>query len=147
MDVKHKQGLPLVELDENEVVLGDQDLIQDNEACNAEITLYALVGNLSSNTMRVKSRIKNQEIISFINLGGTHNFLDAAMLLNLNLQIDTSLILEMKVAIGSLIKKKKKIFDGATYSIQSIKFVIDLNVLHLGGCEVVLATKWLSTFG
>ena len=103
LDIRHKQGLLLVELDENEVVLGDQDLIQDNKACNAEITLYALVGNLSSNTTRVKSRIKNQEIVSLINLGSTHNFLDAAMLLNLNLQIDTSLILEMKVANGSVI--------------------------------------------
>ena len=53
----------------------------------------------------------------------------------------------MKVANGFGIKKKKKkrIFDGATHLIQGIKFVIDLNVQHLGGREVVIATKWLST--
>ena len=40
----------------------------------------------------------------------------------------------MKVANGFGIKKKKKrIFDGATHSIQGIKFVIDLNVQHFGG--------------
>lgn len=43
----------------------------------------------------------------------------------------------MKVANGFGIKKKKKkrIFDGATHLIQGIKFVIDLNVQHLGGVK------------
>ena len=31
--------------------------------------------------------------------------------------------------------KKKRIFDGATHLIQGIKFVIDLNVQHLGGVK------------
>ena len=34
-----------------------------------------------------------------------------------------------------------------TLAIQGSKFVMDLNVLHLGGWTVVLGTHWLSTLG
>ena len=48
-------GIQLVEMNEDEVVLGPQDGGADN---SVEITLYVLIGNPSSNTIRVKGRIK-----------------------------------------------------------------------------------------
>uniref|UniRef100_A0A7N2LY12 Integrase catalytic domain-containing protein n=1 Tax=Quercus lobata TaxID=97700 RepID=A0A7N2LY12_QUELO len=107
-EVEHKSGLQLVQLDDDGVTLGTQDQVQgsDNMVTPVEITLYALIGNSSTNTMRVRSRIKNHEVVSLIDSGSTHNFLgDAAKLdmLNLhldmlNLHLDTSQILEVKVA-------------------------------------------------
>ena len=93
-EVEHAQGLRLVKLDDNgDVVIELEE--QDNKA---EITLYALVGNPSPNTMRVKSKIKDQEVMSLLDSGSTHNFLDTAMAMKLKLQINTSKILEVKVA-------------------------------------------------
>ena len=83
-----------MELDDNvDVVIELEE--QDDKA---EITLYALVGNPSPNTMRVKSKIKDQEVMSLLDSGSTHNFLDTAMAMKLQLQINTSKILEVKVA-------------------------------------------------
>ena len=42
--------------------------------------------------------------MSLIDSGSTHNFLDAAELPALQLQLDTSKIMEVKVADGSIIK-------------------------------------------
>ena len=70
----------------------------------AKITLYTLIGNPSTNTMRVKGRIKNCEVVSLIDSSNTHNFLDAAELDMLNLYLDTSQILEVKVADDSVMK-------------------------------------------
>ena len=106
-EVEHKSGLQLVQLDDDGVTLGTQDQVQgsDNMVTLAEITLYALIGNSSTNTMRVRSRIKNHEVVSLIDSGSTHNFLgNAAKLDMLNLHLDTSQILEVKVADGSVIK-------------------------------------------
>ena len=50
-----------------------------------EITLYALIGNPTSNTMRIKGRIQNHDVVSLIDFGSTHNFLDAVVLLVLHL--------------------------------------------------------------
>ena len=104
------------------------------------------MGSLSSQTMRVKGRIKNHEVVSLIDSRSTHNFLDVVELPTLHLQLDTSQILEVKVADGSVFKTLG-VCHGVTISIQGYKFVVDFNVLHLGGCAVVLGTQWLCTLG
>nr|XP_023879731.1 uncharacterized protein LOC111992135 [Quercus suber] len=146
MDVEHCSDAQLVELEEDGVVLGPQEQGKASDHVSAEITLYALVGNPSAQTMRVKGRIKNHEVVSLIDSGSTHNFLDAAELLTLKLPLDTSQILEVKVADGNTIKTLG-VCHGVTIIIQGSAFVVDFNVLQLGGCAVVLGTQWLSTLG
>ena len=127
-------GAQLVELEEDGVVLGPQENVHLANSVGAptEITLYALVGNPSTQTMRVKGRIKNHEMVSLIDSGSTHNFLDAAKLHTLNLPLDTSQILEVKVVDGNIIKTLG-FCHGVLVIIQGYKFVVDFNVLHLGG--------------
>ena len=96
--------------------------------------------------MTVKGRIKNREVVSLIDSGSTHNFLDAIDLDNLRLPLDISQILEAKMADGSIVKTLG-VCHRVTLFIQGNKFVLDLNVLHLGGCAVVLGTQWISTLG
>ena len=68
------------------------------------------------------------------------------MLPRLQLQLDTFWVLEVKVADGTIIKTLDS-YLGVTITIQGYRFVIDFNVLHLVGCEVVLGTQWLRTLG
>ena len=96
-------GVQLVEITNDEVLLEPQGEIQRSgvDKCGidpAEISLYALIGCPNSNTMRVRGRIKKQEVVSLINSGSTYNFLDASMLPRLQLQLDTFCILEVNVA-------------------------------------------------
>ena len=148
MEVEPKYGVQLVELEEDGVVLGPQEGVQLPKSIGSlvEITLYALVGNPSTQTMKVKGMIRNHEMVSLIDFGNTHNFPDVVELPNLKLPLDTSQILEAKVANGSIVKTLG-ICHGVTVLIQGYKFVVDFNVLHLGGCAVVLGTQWLCTLG
>ena len=115
-------------------LLGHQEAVQasENIVALAEITLNALMGSASSQTMSVKGRIKNREVVSLIDSRITYNFLDASNLDNLRLPFDTSQILEVKVIDGSVVKTFG-VCHGVTFFIQGYKFVLDLNVLHLGG--------------
>ena len=79
--------------------------------------------------MRVKGRIKNHEIVSLIDSGSIHNFLDVAKLNTLNLPLDTSQNLEVKVADGNIIKTLGVCHE-VTVIIQGYKFVVDFNVFH-----------------
>ena len=139
-------GIPLVEITEEEVLMDNTNVSSRNEVNSAEITLYALVGNPTANTMRIKGRFQNHEVVSLIDSGSTHNFLDAAVLPVLQLHLDTSQILEVKVADGTIIKTLGSC-HGVNITLQGHRFVLDFNVLHLGGCEVILGTQWLSTLG
>ena len=50
------------------------------------------------------------------------------------------------MADGSIIKTLG-VCHGVTVLIQGYKFVVDFNVLHLGGCVVVLGIQWLCKLG
>ena len=144
MEAEQQSKLQLVEIEEDTATLNHTISCQDDEVSSAKITHYALVDSPSSNIVRVKGRIKNHEVVSLIDLGSTHNFLDADIAPAMKQHIDTSQILEIKVADGSIIKTLG-VFHDVLFCVPRYKFVVDMNVLHLGGYDIVLGTKWLST--
>ena len=91
-------------------------------------------------------RINHQELIILIDTGSTHNFLDTSiwMLLKLPLSIKDSF--DVKI-VGGAVLKTKGACHGVGVRIQGQEFLLDLNVLSLGGCDVVLGTQWLFTLG
>ena len=62
-----------------------------------EITLYALLGSPFSGTMRVLARIKQQEMVTLIDSGSTHNFLDEDMWMALNLPLSSKDTFEVQI--------------------------------------------------
>ena len=91
MEVEPKPSrVQLEEINKDEVLFDNQDVSLRSGVDPVEITLYALVGNPTSNTMRIKGRIQNHDVVSLIDSRSIHNFLDAAVLLVLHLQLDTS---------------------------------------------------------
>ena len=85
-------------------------------------------------------RINHQDLVILIVTGCTYNFLDTSiwMLLKLPMPIEDNF--EVKIANGAMVKTK-----GACHAmnlkIQGRKFIMDLNVLSLGGFDVVLGTQ------
>ena len=112
----------------------------------AEITLYALLGSPSPSTMRVWGRINNQEMVILIDSGSTHNFLDVALWKSLQLPLSTQDCFEVKVANGAVLQTEG-VCHVVQLKIQGTLFSVDLNVLPLGGCDVVLGTQWLYSLG
>ena len=96
--------------------------------------------------MRVKGRINNHEVVSLLDSASTYNFIDAAILPILKLPLDSSQLLDVKVADGNVIKTLG-VYHAVILLMQGHRCTIDFNVLHLGGCEVVLGTQWLCTLG
>ena len=112
----------------------------------AEITLYALVGSPTPGTMRVNGMIIGEGLIILLDSGSTHNFIDDALLPKLQLSMDVTQILEVKVANRDVIKTQEVCRD-VEIQVQGYTFMVQLHVLPLEGCEVVLGTYWLSTLG
>ena len=81
-----------------------------------------------------------------IDTGSIHDFLDAAILSKLQLQLDPTISFEVKVANGETIKTKGVCVD-VKVVMQGHIFFMDLNVLPLGNCELVLGTRWLRFLG
>ena len=85
-------------------------------------------------------RINQKELVILIDTGSTHNFLDTSiwMLLKLPMYIEDSF--EVKIANGTMVKTKGA-RNVVNLKIQGQEFIMDLNVLSLGGRDVVLRTQ------
>ena len=70
-----------------------------------EITLYALVGSPSPGTIRIEGKIQRQYLVILIDIGSTHNFLDARLCSSLKLAIDPALAFDVKIANGATVRK------------------------------------------
>ena len=69
-----------------------------------EITLYALTGTPTPSTMRVRGKVNRNGLVILIDIGNTHNFVDASLVFRLQLMVDVSKSLEVKVGNGSVVK-------------------------------------------
>ena len=146
LEVEQKpHTVQLVEIVDNGMVI-EQHEKQEESSCVAKINLCALCGNPSSTTMKVKGRINNHDVVSLLDSFSTHNFIDATILPILKLPLDSSQLLDVKVTDGNVIKTLG-VYYAMILLMQGHRSTIDFNVLHLGGCEVVLRTQWLCTLG
>ena len=65
---------------------------------------------------------------------------------HLHINVDTSQVLEVKIANGDLIKTQG-VCEEVPILLLGHEFLVHLHVLPMGGCDLVLGTQWLGTFG
>ena len=100
-------GVQITELEEeveNEVVpkaVGNSQVTQEE---GVEITLYALTGTPTPDTIRAKGKINGSGLVILVDTSSTHNFVDALLVSSLQLKVDVSRILEVKVANGTMVR-------------------------------------------
>ena len=102
-----QSGVQITELEEDV----DSDVVtkivgnnQSNQEKDVEINLDALTGTPTPSTMRVKGKVNGSGLVILVDTGNTHNFVDASLVPNLQLRVDVSKVLEVKVANGSIVK-------------------------------------------
>ena len=78
-------------------------------------------------------------LVILVDIGSTHNFIDASLIPDLQMPVDISQILEVKVANGEIIKTQGLCKDVLVF-IHGQIFFVHLHVLPLGGCDFVLET-------
>ena len=74
----------------------------------------------------------NISSVILIDSGSTHNFIDVILVSHLHINVDTSQVLEVKVANGNLIKPQG-VFEEVPIWLQGHEFLVHLHVLPIGG--------------
>ena len=89
--------------------------------------------------MRVRGKVQHKSIIILIDSGNTHNFVDIALFSQLHIPVDSTQILEVKVANGGVLRTHG-LCKYVPIVLQGHQFLIQLRVLPMGGCDLILAT-------
>ncbi|KAL5727540.1 hypothetical protein ACHQM5_000724 [Ranunculus cassubicifolius] len=106
------------------------------------ISLNALVGSTSFQTLQLTGRIKNRNISMLVDSGSTHNFLDAGTAKALGCTVIPTSPHSVTVVGGGTLQCST-CCPSFTWEIQGSTFVSDVRILPLGGCDLVLGVQWL----
>ncbi|XP_026459874.1 uncharacterized protein LOC113360593 [Papaver somniferum] len=129
----------------------EDGLIMDTEEVPAvesdmEISLHALTGTVSADTIRIPGILHKNPISILIDTSSTNSFIDSALAKELQCPVTHTASLLVTVANGEKIISSG-ICSQLNWSMQGHKFCGDLRLIPLGGCDIVLGADWLRNLG
>ncbi|KAF8369296.1 hypothetical protein HHK36_032691 [Tetracentron sinense] len=111
-----------------------------------EISLHAIVGSQTPQTMRVKGRLGKTQIMVLVDSGSTHNFLNPNIARKEGLKVIKSGCFEVAVANGDQVPCLGRCM-GVRLVIQGVPISAEFYLLDLGGCNAMLGAQWLQQLG
>lgn len=111
-----------------------------------EISLHALNGWSTAQTMRVRITMGSTVMIALIDSGSTHNFINEKLAESLKLPATQIKCSRVKVANGGHLPCTAK-FEQTAIDVQGISFDVTLYSLPLMGLDMVLGIQWLERLG
>lgn len=124
----------------------EMEIVNDTVGQAPEISLHAMAGMHSSDTMRVMGSLRNKKVSVLVDTGSTHNFVCQQMAAKVGLQPTSKGGLEVMVASGERLSSSGKC-SNTQLILQGTPLFVDFYILPLEGYDVVLGTQWLSTLG
>lgn len=110
------------------------------------ISIHALTGSLSANTMHFLGWINGKMIVLLLDTGSTHNFMDYSALQKTQLPLTSQAQLSVKIANGQTLFSAGHCTN-VSLQIQGNTYLSDFYILTLGWCDLVLGIEWLQTLG
>jgi hypothetical protein len=124
----------------------DEQLGDASIDSKAEISLHALSGACTAETMRLPVAVQEQSLIALVDSGSTHCFMAAHVAHRLNLSPMAKDGMTMGVANGERLPCLR-VCSVLPLTINGELFCIDFLVIALEGYEMVLGCNWLRTLG
>lgn len=119
--------------------------VADETQC-AHISVQAMDGISSFQTMRVTGHHGKKELHLLLDSGSTHNFIDASKALRMDCRVENINPMWVRVADGGQLKCDSMI-KGFTWRMQGVEFEADVLLLPLSGSDLVLGIQWFTLLG
>lgn len=125
----------------------EQATLDSTEVSNfVEVSLNSVAGLSSPKTMKIKGTIMNQEVVTLIDPGATHNFLSLNLVTTLGLPICETEPYGVRMGTGDK-EQGRGICQGIRLQLNDLEIVEEFLPLRLGSSDVILGMKWLETLG
>jgi hypothetical protein len=129
----------------NEVLnmLEQQDIAESQQL---SLSIHALVGTESGDTIRPRAMVGNQVLLILVDSGSTRSFLNASMLPRLQCSAQATTPVTVKLANNELMQCDSWV-PNLTWWIHGEQFHTPMRVLPLGAYDAILGVDWLKKHG
>jgi len=113
---------------------------------NPTISLNALAGITTPQTIKIEGQIKKKKVIVLIDSGSTHNFIHCRVAKELNFFLYPALECQVMVANGGTINCSRE-FHNIKLSMGEYVLTSPMLSIPMGGGDIVLGVQWLQSLG
>eukprot|EP00253_Pinus_taeda_P015118 PITA_15118 len=131
-------------LEEPEVV--EEDNQKDNVPDEPVISLHALEGISSPQTLKIRGFIKHRPIVVLIDSGSTHNFIHQKVAEAVHCFVRAVSNFQFQIVDGGTMKCEG-CCENAKLQMGDYQLKTHMFPIHMGGCDIVLGAEWLRTLG
>ncbi|XP_012849939.1 PREDICTED: uncharacterized protein LOC105969713 [Erythranthe guttata] len=110
------------------------------------ISLTALTGQSTANTLKVKGKVKNNYLKMLLDTWSTHSFLDPQTTRQLGCEVIYTNNLLVTVANGNQMDCNAKC-PAFQWEMGKHHFIFEMRLLKLGGCDAVIGVDFMQKFG
>lgn len=111
-----------------------------------ELSIKSVVGLSTTNAMKIKETIEQQQVVVLIASGTTHNFISSKLVKKLAIPITKTSNYGVLVGSG-LSVKGQGVCQSVVLSLQALTIVEDFLPIDLSDWDVIVSMKWLHTVG
>ena len=122
-------------------LLSESDDVQDTAQC-CHLSLQAVSGGEGNETIRLLAQVGNQIMITLVDSGSSHNFINKEFARRAQCQVTTAPPAQVKLANGSLVTCDQQVSQ-LEWLTHNYTFTTDMSVIELGGYDAVLGMDWL----
>lgn len=108
------------------------------------ISLQEVSGGEANETIRLRAQVGNQVMITLIDSGSSHSFINKEFSLRASCPISSADVAQVKLANGNIVTCDQQVSD-LEWMTQSYTFKTTMRVLELGGYDAVLGMDWLKS--
>eukprot|EP00253_Pinus_taeda_P012205 PITA_12205 len=129
-------------LEEPEAV--EEDNEKDNVPDEPVISLHALAGISSPQTLKIRGFIKHRPVIVLIDIGSTHNFIHQKVAEVVHCFVRAVSNFQVQITDGGTMKCEGRC-ENAKLQMGDYQLKTHMFSIHMGGCDIVLGAEWLRT--
>lgn len=108
-----------------------------------KVSLHALMGSTGTGTIKVQGLLQNKPISILLDSRLTHNFVSKRLAKLLSLRTTPCTPFQITVANGEHLECTSSI-DNLSWSMAGQTFSTHVNVIPLGGYDIILVVEWMS---
>eukprot|EP00253_Pinus_taeda_P025585 PITA_25585 len=131
-------------LEEPEAV--EEDNQKDNVPDEPVISLHALAGISSPQTLKIRGFIKHRPVVVLIDSGSTHNFIHQKVAEAVHCFVREVSNFQVQIADGGTMKCEGRC-ENVKLQMGDYQLKTHMFAIHMGGCDIVIGAEWLRTLG
>eukprot|EP00253_Pinus_taeda_P036388 PITA_36388 len=136
-----EEDLPL---EEPEAI--EEDNQKDNVPDEPIISLHAMAGISSPQTLKIRGFIKHRPVVVLIDSGSTHNFIHKKFAEAVHCFVQEVSSFQVQIADGGIMKCEGRC-ENVKLQMWDYQLKTHMFAIHMGGCDIVLRAEWLHTLG